>query len=182
MAEEFGLQLSVPDARFQLGWALAEEGQAEEGIPEMREALAAITATGAEVGLQAYLCVIAQACGDCGETREGLDLLERGLRVAEAGAKYRLPELFRTKGELLLRQHPQDIAAEGWFRRAVTMARDEGTKSLELRAAISLARLHCARGSDREARDLLEPVYAWFTEGLDTRDLLGAKELLDRLE
>ena len=182
MAEEFGLQLSVPDARFQLGWALAEEGQAEEGIPEMREALAAITATGAEVGLQEYLCVIAQACGDCGETREGLDLLERGLRVAEAGAKYRLPELFRTKGELLLRQHPQDIAAEGWFRRAVTMARDEGTKSLELRAAISLARLHCARGSDREARDLLEPVYAWFTEGLDTRDLLGAKELLDRLE
>ena len=92
------------------------------------------------------------------------------------------PELFRTKGELLLRQNPNDDTAESWFRRAVTMARDEGTKSLELRAALSLARLYHNRGRDREARDLLGPVYAWFTEGLDTRDLLDAKDLLDRLE
>ena len=59
------------------------------------------------------------------------------------------------------------------------MARDEGTKSLELRAALSLARLYRDRGSDGEARDLLAPVYAWFTEGLDTRDLVDAKEFLD---
>ena len=102
---------------------------------EMREALAAITATGAAVGLQDYLCVLAQACGECGEASEGLDLLERALSIAEAGAKYRLPELLRTKGELLLRQNPRDDTAESWFQRAVTMARDEGTKSLELRAA-----------------------------------------------
>ena len=88
--------------------------------------------------------------------------------------------MFRTKGELLLQQNPNDDTAESWFRRAVTMARDEGTKSLELRAALSLARLYHNHGSDGEACDLLAPVYAWFTEGLDTRDLVEAKELLDQ--
>ena len=101
--------------------------------------------------------------------------------MTEAGAKYRLPELFRTKGELLLRQNPNDGTAERWFKRAVTRARDEGTKSLELRAALSLARLYCNRGSDEEAHDLLAPVYACFIEGLDTRDLVEAKEVVDQL-
>jgi tetratricopeptide (TPR) repeat protein len=182
LTKEFGLQLSASDARFQLGWALAEEGRAEEGIPEMHDALAAITATGAEVGLQEYVCVIAQACGDRGETREGLDLLERGFAIAEAGAKYRLPELLRVKAELLLRINPRDDTAESWFRRAVRTAREEGTKSLELRAVVSLAQLYRDHGRVREARGLLGPLYAWFTEGLGTRDLLDAKDLLDRLE
>ena len=71
----------ISEGRFQLGWALAEEGQLAEGIREMREGLAAITATGAAVGLQHYLCVLAQACGECGEASEGLDLLERGLSI-----------------------------------------------------------------------------------------------------
>jgi predicted ATPase len=87
----------------------------------------------------------------------------------------------RVKGELLLRRDPRDDAAESWFRQAVTTARDEGTKSLELRAALSLARLYRAQGRDGEAREVLSPVYAWFTEGLDTRDLVDAKELLDQL-
>ena len=160
LSKELGRQQMASDARFQLGWALAEEGQADEGIPEMREGLAAITATGAAVDLQEYLCVLAQACGECGEASEGLDLLERGLSIAEFGARYRLPELLRTKGELLLRRDPLDDDAENWFRRAVTMARDEGTKSLELRAALSLARLYRDRGNDGEARDLLAPFYA----------------------
>jgi predicted ATPase len=61
------------------------------------------------------------------------------------------------------------------------MSRDKGTKSLELRAALSLARLHHARDRDAEARELLAPVYAWFTEGLQTRDLVDAKELLNQI-
>ncbi len=181
LAKEFGLEREISEGRFQHGWALAEEGHMMEGIREMREGLAAITAMGVAAGLQHNLCVLAQACAECGSANEGIDLLEQGLSMTEAGAKYRLPELFRTKGELLLRQNPNDGTAERWFKRAVTRARDEGTKSLELRAALSLARLYYNRGSDEKARDLLAPVYAWFTEGLDTRDLVEAKELVDQL-
>lgn len=180
LSKEFGLQRENVEGRFQLGWALVEEGHLMEGIQEMREGLAAITAMGAAAGLQHNLCVLAQACVECGEASEGLDLLERALSMTDSGARFLLPELLRTKGELLLRQNSQDDAAEGWFRRAVTMTRDEGTKSLELRAALSLARLRRDRGNDGEARDLLAPIYAWFTEGLDTRDLVDAKEFLNR--
>ncbi|APO74521.1 adenylate/guanylate cyclase protein [Rhizobium etli 8C-3] len=180
LSREFGLAREISEGRFQLGWVLAEEGNLMEGIGEMREGIAAITAMGVAAGLQHNLCVLAQACVECGAASEGMDLLEQGLSMTESGAKYRLPELFRTKGELLLRQNPDDGTAESWFKRAVTMARDEGTKSLELRAALSLARLYSNRGGDREALDLLAPVYAWFTEGLDTRDLVEAKRLLDQ--
>jgi class 3 adenylate cyclase/predicted ATPase len=179
-AQEFALPGLISQGTFYLGWVLAEEGRAAEGIPKMREAIAVIGATGVKVSMPYYLSVLARACGACDEASEGLDLLDKGLRIAKSGSKYQLPELFRTKGELLLRQNPNDDTAESWFRRAITMARDEGTKSLELRAALSLARLYHARNRDGEARDLLAPVYAWFTEGLDTRDLVEAKELLDK--
>ncbi|SJM30521.1 adenylate/guanylate cyclase domain-containing protein [Mesorhizobium delmotii] len=179
-AQEFALPILIAQGKFYLGWVLAEEGRAAEGIPEMRDAIAVIGATGVKVSMPYYLCVLARACGECDEASEGLDLLDKGLSIAESGSKYQLPELFRTKGELLLRQNPNDDTAESWFRRAMTMARDEGTKSLKLRAALSLARRYHARDRDGEARDLLTPVYAWFTEGLDTRDLVEAKELLDQ--
>ena len=179
-SKEFGFQLSVSESRFLVGWALAQQEHRADGLAEMREALAAITATGAEVALQYYLCILAQS-GEEREASEGLDVLERALAVAEAGAKYQLPELLRTKGELLLRLDPRDNAAEHWFRLAVATARDQGTKSLELRAALSLARMYCAQSRSERARDVLSPVHAWFTEGLDTRDLIDTKELLDQL-
>ena len=146
----------------------------------MREGLEAITATGSGVGLQDFLCVMAQACGSSGEPREGLYLLERGIRIAEAGAKYRLPELLRVKGELLLRIDPGEDAAEDWFQQAMTMAREQGTKTLLLRAAVSLGRRYLEFGSVQKTRDLLSPIYEAFPEGFDTRDLIEAKGLLDR--
>ena len=179
-SKEFGFQLSVSECRFLVGWALAQQEHRAEGLAEMREALAAITATGAGVALQYYLCILAQS-GEEREAREGLDLLERALVIAEAGAKYQLPELLRTKGELLLRLNSRDNAAEHWFRLAVATARDQGTRSLELRAALSLARMYGAQHRSKEARDVLFPVYAWFTEGFDTPDLIDTKELLDQL-
>jgi predicted ATPase len=146
----------------------------------MREALAAITATGGGVALQHYLCILART-GEEREASEGLDLLERALCIAEAGAKLLLPELLRTKGELLLRLNPRDAAAEHWFQLAATTARDQEAKSLELRAALSLAQLYSAQKRPGKSRDVLSPIYAWFTEGFDTPDLIDAKALLDRL-
>jgi class 3 adenylate cyclase/predicted ATPase len=179
---ELMLPLMTSQARFQLGWALAEEGHAEEGIAEMREGIAAMTATGAAMGMQHFLCVLAGALGEHGLVGEGLALLERAFEmVTKSGAKYQLPELLRRKGELLLRLKPCDDPAENWFRQAVTLAHNEGTKSLELRAALSLARLYLAQARDAEARDVLSPVYACFTEGFGTRDLVEAKTLLDQL-
>ena len=182
LAKEFGLSpTTMADGRFQLGWALAEDGHAAEGGREMREAIAAIAATGTAIRRQYLLCVLARACGKSGEASEGLNLLERALDIARSGAKYQFPELLRAKGDLLLRLNPHDDVAEIWLRQALMAARDEGTKSLELRAALSLARLHRAHQRDREARDVLFPIYAWFPEGFATRDLVEAKDLLDQL-
>lgn len=182
LSKEFVLAQMISQARFHLGWALTEQGLVEEGLREMREGIAATMATGAKYIIQTYLCVLARACGEGGDAGEGLVILERAFGiVAESGSKYQRPELLRVKGELLLRLDPRDDAAESWFREALTTARDEGTKSLELRAAFSLARLYRAQARNDEAREVLYPVYSWFAEGLDTRDLVDARELLDLL-
>jgi class 3 adenylate cyclase/tetratricopeptide (TPR) repeat protein len=182
LSREFVLPQSVSEGHFHLGWALAESGHAADGAKEMRDAIAAITATGAAMGMPHLLCVLAQACGESGETCEGLELLERGLSIAEYGAKCHLPELLRAKGDLLWRLSRQDKSAEHWFLQALTAARSDGTKALELRAALSLARLYRAQEFDEKARDVLSPVYAWFTEGFETLDLIEAKAVLDQCE
>ena len=91
-------------------------------------------------------------------------------------------EVLRTKGKLLFLQNPDHPeAAQACFQQAVTEVREQGAKSFELRAATSLARLWRDQGKHTEARDLLAPIYGWFTEGFDTRDLKEAKALLDGL-
>jgi predicted ATPase len=179
MSDEFGFILSNSVGRFQIGWALAEEGRAAEAVIEMRAGIAAITATGAAMGMPFLLCLLARACGAAGEITEGLKMVEQALGIAQSGARCYLAELLRTKGELLILQNPCGDAAEGWIKEAITLARDEGTKSLELRAATSLARFYRAKGRDREARDLLSRIYNWFAEGLNTLDLRDAKEFLE---
>ncbi|MGX1262159.1 AAA family ATPase [Sinorhizobium fredii] len=182
LSTKFDLRLMAGVARFNIGWALAQQGKLEEGILEMREAIEAVAATGADMGMAFRLCVLAQAHGQFGEAHKGLILLEQAFGItAKSHSKYQVPELLRTKGELLSRIEPHGGSAERWFRKSLTMARTEGTKSPELRAATSLARLYLDQARDNEARDLLGPVYAWFTEGFETGDLVDAKALLDCL-
>jgi len=89
-------------------------------------------------------------------------------------------ELNRHKGQLVLRQgHPK--AAEQLYRKAMSIAQEQEAKLWELRAAVSLARLHRDQGRRAEARELLAPVYDWFTEGFGTPDLKEARALLDEL-
>jgi predicted ATPase len=118
-----------------------------------------------------------------GALREAAATLDEAMSLAaEARALHQFPELLRTKGELLLLQdqdHPS--VAQACFQQAVTAAREQGAKSLELRAAISLSRLWRDQGKVSEARELLAPVYGWFTEGFETRDLKEAKALLEEL-
>jgi predicted ATPase len=91
-------------------------------------------------------------------------------------------EVHRLAGEITLKSSTPDVErAEAYFERALAVARRQQTKSWELRAATSMARLWRDQGKRDEARDLLAPVYGWFTEGFDTRDLKEAKALLDEL-
>ncbi len=135
------------------------------------------------MGFPFFLSVLARAYLDSGELHQAAATLDEASRVAtEARALYFFPEVLRTKAKLLLLQDPDHPeAAQKYFQQAVAMAREQGARSFELRAAMSLARLWRDQGKVQQARELLAPVYGWFTEGFDTRDLKEAKVLLEEL-
>jgi predicted ATPase len=167
------------------GWALAEQGRVAEGIARMQEGLGAWRATGAELLLPHFLSFLAQAYGKAGEAEKGLALLAEALAlVDENGECCWEAELNRIKGELLLNPDGKEArfrSAESCFRDALTIARRQGTRSWELRAATSLSRLWRREGRKEEAWELLQGVYGGFTEGFDTADLKEARALLDAL-
>ena len=117
------------------------------------------------------------------QVEEGLSLVQEPLGLVEqTEERYYEAELLRLQGELLLQRSPHELSdGEAWFAKALDVARRQEAKSLELRAATSLARLWQWQGKAAEACDLLAPVYDWFTEGFDTADLRNAKELLNDL-
>jgi predicted ATPase len=123
------------------------------------------------------------ALGQHGDVDEGLGLLNELLRLSQRDdVHWWEAELHRVKGELLLLSTPDDPrSGEDWFKQAIEIAQLQSVKSLELRAAVSLARLEQDRGKRGEARDVLAPVYDWFTEGFETADLKEAKALLEQL-
>ena len=165
------------------GWSLVEEGQGEEGIAQLCEGYAAYRADGAQIECSHWLALLAEAYRDTGRPAEGLHPIAEALdHVAQTGLVYYEAELHRLDGELRLRlDTPDEQRAEASFRRALEIARQQHAKSWELRAATSLARLRAEQGRPREARDLLAPVYGWFTEGFDTADLKEGKALLSEL-
>jgi predicted ATPase len=166
------------------GWVLAERGQGEASIAELRSAIATIRAIGTAAELPWYLALLAGAHGIVGQTAEGFDAVAEALAlVASTKERFYEAEIYRVKGELLVRHGGPDSAAgaETCFRQALDIARVQSAKSWELRAAMSLARLWSEQGRRTEGHDLLAPVYDWFTEGFDTPDLKDAKGLLDEL-
>jgi predicted ATPase len=162
------------------GWALVEQGQKTEGIAQIRQGLAAYRATGAECERSFWLALLAEAYGKAGQPGEGLVVVAEALADVHKGWRFSEAELFRLKGELLLGAENQ-AEAETCFHQAFKIARNQQAKSLELRISVSLSRLWRDQGKRDEARELLAPVYGWFTEGFDTRDLKEAKALLDEL-
>ena len=117
-----------------------------------------------------------------GGRRQRASGASRGRHGAQHGERWWEAELHRLRGVLLLRQTGKAmVEAEAWFQQALDIARRQQAKSLELRAAMSLARLWQGQGKHAEARQLLAPIYDWFTEGFDTADLREAKGLLEAL-
>ena len=167
---------------FQLGWVAAEQGDAAAGIETMRRALDARLASGAVAGSTAHFAFLAAHLLEAGRFEEGLAAVERALAIsADGGHSLMDAELYRLKGELLLRRGEADDEAESHLHRALEIARRQSARSLELRAAMSLARRWHGLGRSAEARDLLAPIYEWFTEGFETRDLQEARALLAEL-
>ena len=162
------------------GWVKVKNGDVAEGISLLRSGSEAFRATGA--WRTHNIALLAGACEIAGQVEEGLTLLDAALQIVErTGERWLDAELNRHKGQLLLRQgYPK--AAEELYCRALSIAVEQEAKLWELRAAASLARLRRDQGSGAEARDLLAPIYKWFTEGFDTPDLKEAKVLLDELE
>ena len=189
------------------GWALAEQGQAEEGIAQIHQGLTAYRATGAELFRPHHLTLLAEAYRKVGQAEEGLTALTEALAVADnTEERWYEAELYRLTGELTLQRatqkskgkrqkakietNPQPLTpstqaavqeAEECFLKAIAIAQKQQAKSLELRATMSLARLWQQQGKTIEAHKLLAEIYAWFTEGFDTKDLQEARALLDSL-
>jgi class 3 adenylate cyclase/predicted ATPase len=170
------------------GWALAAQGQAEEGIALLHQGLAALQAIGTELGRTYFLAMLAEAYGKEGKAKEGLTVLAEALaQVEKTEERFYEAELYRLRGTLTLQSKvsspkPQvEEEAKACFLKAIDIARRQQAKSLELRAVMSLARLWQQQGKQKEAHALLSEVYGWFTEGFDTKDLQEAKALLDEL-
>ena len=163
--------------------ALAMQGDAAAGVALITQSLAAHEAAGLKLFRPYRLALLAEAYGQAGQCEAGLATLAEALTQVDATEERSWEaELYRLKGVLLLQRLPPDVSqAEACFQQALDVARRQQAKALELRAALSLARLWQGQGQRAAARQLLAPIYDWFTEGFDTVDLQEAQALLDAL-
>jgi len=190
LSTEKGYPFWLAWGNFFLGWAFAAQGHADEGVVLLRKSLANYRALGTEMGRAYILALLAEAQGQAGQAEEGLATVAEALAfVDQTEERFYEAEIFRLKGELTLRSQAagqnskfkDEAEAEACFHKALDIARLQSARSLELRAATSLARLWQQQGKQAEAHDLLSEIYNWFAEGFDTKDLQDAKGLLDEL-
>jgi predicted ATPase len=176
------------------GWAFAAQNCPEEGIAMIREGINAWEESRGELLMPLFLALLGQAHQRAGQYNLALQTLDTALHVIErTGERTYAAELARQKGELCLmlaeetetggNENPQSTVAqaESYFQEALAIARQQNAKSWELRAALSLSELWRTQNRGEDAYNLLQPIYAWFSEGLDTDDLVRAKNLLNEL-
>jgi predicted ATPase len=158
-------------------------GKASDAIQAITGAVAQSRSTGSRVWLPWHLSHLATAHADIDHFDDAWRCIDEAMRTVEATKEtWCEAEVNRVAGEIALKwPEPDAVKAETYFERALAVAREQQAKSWELRAAMSMAQLWRDQGKRDEARELLAPVYGWFTEGLDTRDLMDAKALLEEL-
>ena len=165
------------------GMAFIREGKAAEGIAPLKKTLALWDASGGKVWSPNGKSVLADAMAQTGDLDEALRLIDEQIeQVERPGWEERVhyAEILRLKGWMLTLK--DDLAgAEKNYLASLDWAREQKAKSWKLRTSTSLARLWQQQGKRKEAHDLLAPVYNWFTEGFDTKDLKEAKALLEEL-
>ena len=164
------------------GWTAAEDSGLEAGIAALRRGFASRAASGRNFEEPQVLAYLVEMLVEAAQPEEGMKVLAEAFAGSgDKGMIYWDAELHRLRGVLLLLSDGNESEAEACFKQAIEIARGQSARSFELRAAIGLARLWQGEGKRSEARDILAPVYDWFTEGFDTTDLKAAKVLLDEL-
>ena len=165
------------------GCLLAQTGKASDAVHVITSEIVAYRSTGATFWMPWYLSCLATAHAEPGQIDDARRCIEEAMTLVETTKEtWSEAEINRVAGEIALRSpKPAAAKAEAHFRCALAIARAQQAKSWELRAAMSIARLWRDQRKRDEARELLAPVYGWFTEGFDTRDLKEAKALLDEL-
>lgn len=188
LCEEQGFPVWLAYGQIMHGWMGVQRGDGEHALGELQRGIVAWEQTGARVMRPFFLSLKGQACRKLGRTADGLLAVEEALAtVAHADEQFCTAELWRLRGEFVLRMDAYRFTpdttrqAEACFQSALTIARQQHAKMLELRAAISLARLWRSQGQHAETLQLLGDVYAWFTEGFETEPLQRARTLIEHL-
>jgi len=181
LSTEHGFPVFLAWATAHRGTSLTALGQGQEGLSLITRGMAGLRATGAVSGTSGLLMMLAWAYGRLGQPVDGLNCLAEAAQIIETTGE-RLPEamLHLWRGDLL-NATGDPSAAERSYHQAIAVAKLQSAKFYELRASISLARLWRKQDRRGEARNLLAPIYGWFTEGFDAPDLKEAKALLNRL-
>ncbi|MGI9304307.1 MAG: AAA family ATPase [Gammaproteobacteria bacterium] len=182
IGNEHGFPLMVAGGAVLHGWALSRNDDKAKGVEHLRHGVAAWQATGSETGLTIWLTLLAEAIADHGNLREALELLDDALAlVAENRQRLFEPEIYRVKGEVLLKNEGSESEVEACFQKAVHLSAERQLRLLELRATVSLCRLWRQQREKKKPRERLTAIYGWFTEGFGAPDLRDAKQLLDDL-
>jgi predicted ATPase len=162
-------------------WAIAESGQLDEGLEAYDAALEDFRRTNAGLRISHHLGLLAGLHRKAGRVVAGLGLIDEALAIADANSEsWCNVELHLERGELLLMAAGEEAEnqADAEFRAAIETAVAQGAKLPELRASVARAKLQAARGRRQQARDILAPIYSWFSEGLETSDLAEARTFL----
>ena len=183
LAEEKGAPQWKANGMLHQGSVLALTGKASDAVQKIAAGIAAFRSTGATHTVPLWLSHLARAHAELGQFDDVWRCIEKAMMAMETTKeRWCEADIHRIAGEVeLMSPEPDAAMAEAYFERALTVARAQQAKSWELRAAMSMARLWRDQGKRDQARDLLAPVYGWFTEGFDTLDLKDAKALLDAL-
>ena len=183
LADEKGTLLWKAAGTLFKGFVLALNGSALDAIQTMTSGISATKWTGSTLWMPLNLSYLAMAHAELDHFEDAWRCIDDAMsNAATTKSKWCEAEKHRIAGEIALMLSAPDAAkAEAYFERALTVARQQQAKSWELRAAMSMARLWRDQGKRHEARELLAPVYGWFTEGFDTLDLKQAKALLEEL-
>jgi predicted ATPase len=184
LAGEKGAPLWKAWGMFNQGWVLALTGKALQALEIMTEGIGAWRSTGATLYLPLFLSALASCYAELGQFDDAWRSIGEAITAVETTKEtWCEAEVYRIAGEIALMSPERDAAkAEAYFERALAVARAQQAKSWELRAAMSMARVWRDQGKREQARELLAPIYGWFTEGFDTLDLKQAKDLLEELK
>jgi adenylate cyclase len=179
LSEKMGFKLWLAAGRFHKGLALTKNGQVGQGIELMEQGLMAWQKGRAELGVRHWPGLLSEAHAKAGNVGKGLNIIDEAIAEAEKTRENVCKaELWRVKGDLLRMQGNGERKARESFHRSIRIARAQKAMSWELRAVISLSRLMGELGNREAARGMLERIYAQFDEGLETKDLKEANDLL----